>query len=214
VGEANDHELERGGRMLLFLPADIVALLAPFAPLFSRPVWRHVHVLLVGAILPPGQCLVSSALQAVGLSHLPTFQASHCVLSRAVWSSRGVSQILLQLLVGAFASEGPLVVGIDETIERRRGKRITAAGIYRDPVRSSHSHARQGARAALRLPHAAGARAVGQSGVGVALSHRTRPIQAHGPAAAPPIQIAHDLGAADDSPGASLAAGPLARGGG
>jgi hypothetical protein len=116
---------------------------------------------------PPGQCLVSSALRAVGLSHLPTFQASHRVLSRAVWSSRGVSQILLQLLVGAFASEGPLVVGIDETIERRRGKRITAAGIYRDPVRSSHSHARQGARAALGLPHAAGARAVGQSGVGV-----------------------------------------------
>ena len=126
--------------MRLLLPADIVALLAPFAPLFSRPVWRHAHVLLVGAILSAGQRTVSLALRAVGLSHLPTFQAYHRVLNRAVWSSLGASQILLQLLVATFAPEGPLVLGIDEPIERRRGTKIAAAGIYRDPVRSSHSH--------------------------------------------------------------------------
>jgi hypothetical protein len=126
--------------MLLILPADLVALLAPFAPLFSRPVWRHVHVLLAGAILTPGQRTVSSALRAVGLSHLPSFQAYHRVLNRAVWSSRGASRLLLRLLLATFAPAGPLVLGIDETIERRRGKQIAAAGIYRDPVRSSHSH--------------------------------------------------------------------------
>src|SRR5260221_7802039 len=139
VGYADDHNMERGGRMLL-LPADMVALLAPFAPLFSRPVWRHVQVLLVGAILAPGRRMVSSALRAVGLSHLPTFQTYHRVLNRAVWSSRSASQILLSLLVARFAPTGPLVVGIDETIERRRGKKIAAAGIYPDPLRSSHTH--------------------------------------------------------------------------
>jgi hypothetical protein len=51
-----------------------------------------------------------------------------------------VSRVLLQLLVAAFAAEGPLVFGIDETLERRRGRRIAAIGIYRDAVRSSHSH--------------------------------------------------------------------------
>jgi len=61
-------------------------------------------------------------------------------LNRAVWSSREVSHILLGLLVTTFAPRGPLIVGIDETIERRRGAKIAAAGIYRDPVRSSHSH--------------------------------------------------------------------------
>jgi DDE superfamily endonuclease len=126
--------------MQVILPADIVALLVPFAPLFSRPVWLHVQTLLVGAILSPGQRTVSSALRAVGLRHVRTFQAYHRVLNRAVWSSRGASRILLRLLLAAFAPEGPLVLGIDETIERRRGKRIAAAGIYRDPVRSSHSH--------------------------------------------------------------------------
>jgi hypothetical protein len=56
---------------MLLLPADIVAFLAPFAPLFSRPVWRHVQVLVVGAILAPGRRLVSTALRAVGLSLSP-----------------------------------------------------------------------------------------------------------------------------------------------
>src|SRR5258707_151862 len=70
----------RGGPMLL-LPADIVAFLAPFAPLFSRPVWRHVQVLLVGAILAPGRRMVSSALRAVGLADLPKFQRYHRVLN-------------------------------------------------------------------------------------------------------------------------------------
>jgi hypothetical protein len=118
----------------------MVALLAPFAPLFSRPVWRHAQVLLVGAILAPGQRMVSSVLRVMGLGRLATFQTYHRVLNRAVWSSLGASRILLGLVVSTFAPHGPLIVGIDETIERRRGKKIAAAGIYRDPVRSSHSH--------------------------------------------------------------------------
>jgi DDE superfamily endonuclease len=126
--------------MRLLLPADILALLAPFAPLFSRPVWRHVQVLLIGAILSPGQRPVSAALRAVGLSHLRTFQAYHRVLNRAIWSSRDASRVLLRLLLATFAPAGPVVLGIDETIERRRGKKIAAAGIYRDPVRASRSH--------------------------------------------------------------------------
>lgn len=55
----------------------------------------------------------------------------HRVLSRAVWSSREASRVLLGLLVEAFVPEGPLVLGIDDTLERRRGKKISAKGIYR-----------------------------------------------------------------------------------
>jgi len=39
-----------------------------------------------------------------------------------------------------FATSGVIVFGLDDTIERRRGKRIAPKGIYRDPVRSSHGH--------------------------------------------------------------------------
>jgi hypothetical protein len=123
------------------LPTTMIQVLTPFVPLFSRSVWRHVQPLLTGAILAPGNRTVASALRAVGLEKQRQFCRYHRVLSRAKWSTQEASRILLRLLVEAFVAEGdPLVVGIDETLERRQGKRIVAKGIYRDPVRSSHSH--------------------------------------------------------------------------
>jgi hypothetical protein len=120
------------------LPAVMIRVLAPFAPLFSKRVWQHAQVLLAGAILAPGRRTVSSALRAMGLDQEKRFHRYHRVLSRASWSSRKASRVLLGLLVEAFVPEGPLVVGIDETLERRYGKKIRAKGVYRDPVRSTH----------------------------------------------------------------------------
>ena len=76
----------------------------------------------------------------MGLSTEKHFQNFHRVLNRAVWSSREASRVLLGLLVAAFVPRGPIVLGLDDTIERRRGAQIKAKGIYRDPVRRSHSH--------------------------------------------------------------------------
>lgn len=125
---------------MLALPEDIFALLASFAPCFSRRVRRYVPTLMVGALLVPGRQMVSTALRRVGLGQVTHFQNSHRVLNRALWSSRAASRLLLGLLVTTFAPQGLLIFGIDETIERRRGAKIAAAGIYRDPVRSSRSH--------------------------------------------------------------------------
>jgi hypothetical protein len=116
----------------------MIRLLAPFAPLFSRRVWQNAQVLLMGAILAPGRRTVSSALRAMGLDQHKRFHRYHRVLSRASWSSRDVSRILLGSLVEAFVEEGPLILGIDETLERRWGKKIAAKGVYRDPVRSTY----------------------------------------------------------------------------
>jgi hypothetical protein len=125
---------------LLSLPPLFVALFRPFAPLFSDRVWRHAQVLLLGAILAPGRRTVTSCLRIVGLGGESRFVNYHRVLSRARWRGREASRLLLGLLVRRFVPEGPIVLGIDDTIERRRGKRIQAKGIYRDPVRSSRSH--------------------------------------------------------------------------
>jgi hypothetical protein len=117
----------------------MVQALAPFAPLFSKRVWQHAQLLLVGAILAPGRRTVSSALRAMGLNRFERFHRYHRVLSRARWSSLEASRILLGLLLEAFVvGEGPLVVGLDETLERRYGKKISTRGVYRDPVRSTH----------------------------------------------------------------------------
>jgi hypothetical protein len=121
------------------LPPKMVQALAPFAPLFSKRVFQHAQLLLIGAILAPGRRTVSSALRAVGLDQHERFHRYHRLLSRASWSSLEVGRVLLGLLVEAFVPEGdPLVVGIDETLQRRWGKRIAAKGLYRDPVRSTH----------------------------------------------------------------------------
>ena len=113
------------------LPTEMIHVFAPFAPLFSQRVWQHVQVLLAGAILAPGRRTVGSALRAMGLDQQKNFHRYHRVLSRAVWSSEEASRLLLEMLVESFVPEGPLVVGVDETLERRQGKKISAKGIYR-----------------------------------------------------------------------------------
>jgi hypothetical protein len=75
----------------------MVQALAPFAPLFSKRVWQHAQLLLVGAILAPGRRTVSSALRAMGLDRYERFHRYQRVLSRARWSSLEASRILLGL---------------------------------------------------------------------------------------------------------------------
>jgi hypothetical protein len=118
----------------------MIAALAPFAPLYSRRVWHHVQVLLVGGILAPAHRTVAAALRVTGLAQPRQLHRYHRVLSHARWSGLATGRVLLHLLVAALVPEGPLLFGVDETLERRRGKKIAAKGIYRDAGRSSHSH--------------------------------------------------------------------------
>ena len=125
---------------MLRLPPRFAAVILTFAPLFLQRSWRHAVVLLTGAILAPGGRTVTSILRITGMARERRFVNYHRVLNRAAWCPRAASCLLLGLLIAAFAPKGPVVLGIDDTIERRRGKRIAAKGIYRDPVRSSHGH--------------------------------------------------------------------------
>jgi hypothetical protein len=125
---------------MLRLPARFAAVILCFAPLFRQHTWRHAQVLLIGAILVPGQRTVTSILRICGLCRERRFVNYHRVLNRAAWSGRVAARVLLGLLLDAFVPHGPVLLGLDDTIERRRGKRISAKGIYRDPVRSSKGH--------------------------------------------------------------------------
>ena len=125
---------------MLSLPIAFSSAIGVFAPIFSRPVWQHVKGLMTGAVLAPGPRTVTAILRIMGRSAAPDFQTYHRVLNRAVWSPLTASRLLLRLLVAVFIPRGVVVFGLDDTIERRRGDQITAKGIYRDPVRSSHTH--------------------------------------------------------------------------
>jgi hypothetical protein len=126
------------------MPASVPEVLAvwmrPFAPYFTAAVWRHVLVLVAASLLAPGRRTVTAALRVMGLDERPGFAVYHRVLSMGGWSSRAVAHRLLLLLVAVLVPKGPVVVGLDDTIERRWGAKIRARGISRDPVRSSHGH--------------------------------------------------------------------------
>jgi hypothetical protein len=122
------------------LPQAIILVLRHFELVFSEAVWEWAKILLVGAILAPGVRTVSASLRVMGLSRERQFQNYHRVLNRAKWSSRALSRILLRMLLRSFVPlDQPVVLGLDDHIERRRGAKIAAKGIYRDPVRSSKS---------------------------------------------------------------------------
>ncbi|WP_210253001.1 transposase [Beijerinckia sp. L45] len=121
-------------------PTRLAVWLAPFSTVFTSVTWLRVLVLVNGAILAPHRRTVSAALRAMGRDNDGNFARYHAVLNRARWSALATSRILLDLLIDRFAGDGPIVIGLDDTIERRWGAKIKARGIYRDPVRSSHGH--------------------------------------------------------------------------
>lgn len=121
------------------LSPNILSVLLPFAVLFSKPSWEKALTLLLGTLLCTGKRTVCSALRAMGLSDEASFSKYHHLLNRAKWSSLQAAKILFLMLLALVDSACPLVLFVDETLERRRGVKIKAKGYYRDAVRSSKS---------------------------------------------------------------------------
>jgi hypothetical protein len=125
---------------MLILPRPLGIVIGACAPMCSKRVFEHAKLLIVGAILAPGQRTVTAVRRVMGSDDDRHFQNYHRVLNRAPWPALRGGRILLRWLWRAFVPTGPVGSGIDETIERRRGEQIAAKGIDRDPVRSSHTH--------------------------------------------------------------------------
>lgn len=119
------------------VPPILATWLAVFRPCFTAPVWNRVLVLVMGAVLAPRKRTVTQVLRVMGLAGDRHFRRYHEVLSRARWDGRAVARRLLLYIIERLLPDGDVVIGIDDTIERRWGARIKARGIYRDPIRSS-----------------------------------------------------------------------------
>ena len=104
------------------VPPILVSWLAVFRPCFTAPVWNHILVLVGGAVLAPGKRTVTQALRVMGLADKPGFGRYHEVLNRARWDARDVARRLLLHLLAVLSPSGEVVIGIDDTIERRWGE--------------------------------------------------------------------------------------------
>lgn len=117
---------------------EIIQLLTTFAVGMTAPTFAKALVLIYGAILTPGRRTIAAALRVQGLDEAGNYGKYHRVLNQASWSAMVMSQLLLGLLILAFVPKGrPLLVLIDETLERRQGKKIGYKGWFRDAVRST-----------------------------------------------------------------------------
>ena len=126
---------------MLILPTEMKKVILPFVSLFSETVWDYAQILLMGAILAPGVRTVSATLTVMGLKDDPQYQNYYRVLNRAKWCGRTASYLLLGLIIQTFVAAGvPIVIGVDETLERRQGDKIKQKSVFRDSVRSSKKH--------------------------------------------------------------------------
>ena len=179
--------------------------LGAFCPIVFAPRLAPCPSLLVGAMRAPGARTVTAALRVMGLAAERHFTNYHRVLNRATWSARQGSQIVLGLWITFLVPPGAtMVLGADDTVERRSGRKITAKGCYRDAVRSSHKHVRRCVGltwvALMRLVPVPWSRRVGARPFLTALCWPTEPPSDDGPKPA-------SMGAADDETGPPLAAG-------
>jgi len=116
----------------LHLPPRFVAGVAPFLATFSRRTRSTTAALAVGAVLAVGPRTVTNCLRALGLAEHPSFTAFHRVLNRNTWSGLALARTLLRMVVTTFVPSGPVIIGVDHTLERRRGPRIGPAGRFYD----------------------------------------------------------------------------------
>jgi hypothetical protein len=121
------------------LTAEIITVLAAFASQFTKPTWKNLQTLFMGVVLCRGPRRITNILRVMGLMHERNFSKYHRILSHAKWNGLALSKILLGLLIQILPDSWPILIAVDETLERRKGKNIKAKGVYRDAVRSSQS---------------------------------------------------------------------------
>ncbi len=119
-------------------PGSILPALEAFRPEFTPRTWPRAVTLILGTILARGRRTVAAALRQMGLHDDPNFSSYHQVFNRAVWSPLRLARRLLSAAIAAFVPPGTgLTFAIDETLERRWGRKIGIRGHYRDPLASS-----------------------------------------------------------------------------
>ena len=121
------------------LTSEIISVLSAFSCCFTKPTWKNIQLLFCGAILCRGARQITKIMRVMGLRQEKNFSRYHNFLSRAQWCGLALSKILLGLIMAVLPKNIPIIIAVDETLERRQGKKIKAKGAYRDAVRSSQA---------------------------------------------------------------------------
>jgi hypothetical protein len=115
------------------VPASLMGLLACFAPLFTVPSSRTFCGLACGFLAQAGKRTVCGMLTGAGLSRLWPHDRAHWFFARARWSADDLGLAVAKLVVALLVPAGePVTVAIDDTLFKRRGKKVWAASWFHD----------------------------------------------------------------------------------
>jgi hypothetical protein len=118
--------------------ATFAAVLSTFRAHFRAPTFVRFVILAVGWILASdssGGVCVTEALVAAGVSGQMRWEAFHRFFSRATWRPDRLGQTLFGLLSPLMGSV--VEVAIDDTVCRKRGRRVFGATMHVDAVTST-----------------------------------------------------------------------------
>ena len=115
------------------VPASLMTLLQAFAPLFTAPSFRTFTALARGFLAQPGKRTVCGMLTGAGLSRLWPHDRAHWFFSRARWNADDLGLAAAVLVVSLLVPAGaPVDVAVDDTLFKRRGKKVWAASWFHD----------------------------------------------------------------------------------
>ena len=118
---------------VLPVPASLMTLLAVFSSLFTAPSFRTFTALACGFLAQSGKRTVCGMLTGAGLSRLWSHDRAHYFFSRARWNPDDLGIAAARLVIALLVPAGePAEVLIDDTLFRRRGKRVWAASWFHD----------------------------------------------------------------------------------
>jgi hypothetical protein len=130
------------------VPASLMTLLAVFSPLFTVPSFRTFCGLACGFLAQSGKRTVCGMLIGAALSRLWSHDRAHYFFSRARWNPDDLGIAVATLVIALLAGDGEAVeVLIDDTLFRRRGKKVWAASWFHDG--SAQGPAKNGVREQL-----------------------------------------------------------------
>lgn len=115
------------------LPPSLAVLLAVFQPCFTAPSYRTFCALAAGFLAQTGRRTVCGMLTGAGLSRIWPHDRAHYFFARARWSPEDLGLVLARLIVTLLVPGGaPVLVAIDDTLFKRRGKKVWAASWFHD----------------------------------------------------------------------------------
>jgi hypothetical protein len=115
------------------LPGALSRVLVTFRPCFTAPTFEVFAALVAGLLAQPVSRTVCGMLTGAGLARVWHHCRAHRFFSAARWCPRQVGLVLADLLVTALVSPGtPVTVAVDDTLFRRRGKKVHAVGWFHD----------------------------------------------------------------------------------